>query len=170
MNFDDYIFALNSNTKNERLEALRKIKNLIDSGEIKRETCEGIANNHIHTTYSFSPYSPTAAAFMAWQAGLETCGIIDHDGVGGCKEFIEASKIIGIPATCGLECRVRTDGTKLYGRMINNAEQKSIAYVVMHAIPLCVLKEIDDIFKPLREKRNERNMCNCVCDNNGEFV
>ncbi|MBQ8146642.1 MAG: PHP domain-containing protein [Clostridia bacterium] len=161
MNFDNYIFSLNSKNKRERLDALRKIKELIDSGVIKREKCEGIANNHIHTTYSFSPYSPTAAVFMAWQAGLETCGIIDHDGVGGCKEFIEASEIIGIPATCGLECRVRTDGTKLYGRMINNTEQKSVAYVVMHAIPPRVLNEIDEIFKPLREKRNERNIKMC---------
>lgn len=162
MNFDNYISQLNADTKEERLLALKKIKELIDKGEIVREKCEGIANNHIHTTYSFSPYSPSAAVYMAWKAGLETCGIIDHDGVGGCKEFIEASKIIGIPATCGLECRVRTDGTKLYGRMINNTDQKSIAYVVAHAIPLNSLNEIDSIFKPLREKRNERNEKMCA--------
>ena len=161
MNFDNYISALNSKTKEERLCALREIKKLIDSGEITHLRCEGIANNHIHTTYSFSPYSPTAAVFKAWCEGLETCGIIDHDGIGGCREFIEASEIIGIPATCGIECRVRTDGTKLYGRMINNAEQKSIAYVVMHAIPLDALDEIDEIFKPLRKKRNERNINMC---------
>ena len=162
MNLDGYISLLNGKTKKERLDALKEIKKLIDKGEIVRERCEGVANNHIHTTYSFSPYSPTAAAFMAWQEGLETCGIIDHDGVGGCREFIEASEIIGIPATCGLECRVRTDGTKLYGRMINNTDQKSIAYVVMHAIPVSVLDEVEAVFKPLREKRNERNIKMCA--------
>ena len=162
MNLDDYISLLNGETKEERLEALREIKKRIDNGELVRTKCEGVANNHIHTIYSFSPYSPTAAAFMAWQEGLETCGIIDHDGISGCYEFIEASKIIGIPATCGLECRVRTDGTKLYGRMINNTDQRSIAYVVMHAIPLNVLDEVDAVFKPLREKRNERNIKMCA--------
>lgn len=162
MNLDNYIFKLNSPIKDERLGALREIKNLIDNGEVKREVCTGLANNHIHTTYSFSPYSPTSAVFEAWRAGLETCGIIDHDGVGGCEEFIEASKIIGMPATCGLECRVRTDGTKLYGRMINNGDQKSIAYVVMHAIPPAFLKEIDKAFRPLRKKRNERNAKMCI--------
>ena len=161
MNFDNFIPKLNSRTREERISALKEIKVLIDKGEITRNVCEGIANNHIHTTYSFSPYSPTAAVFQAWAAGLETCGIIDHDGVKGCMEFIEASKIIGIPATCGLECRVKTDGTKLYGRMINNTDQRSIAYVVMHAIPLCVLDEIDKIFEPLRQKRNERNELMC---------
>ncbi len=162
MELDNYISALNAKTKAERLDALRKIKEQIDSGVIKRDVCEGIANSHIHTIYSFSPYSPAAAVYKAWKTGLEICGIIDHDGVGGCKEFLEASKIIGISATCGLECRVRTDGTKLYGRMINNTDQKSIAYVVMHAIPLDVLDEVDEIFKPLREKRNERNIKMCA--------
>ena len=162
MNFDKFIPGLNAKTREERISALKKIKELIDRGEITRSVCEGIANNHIHTTYSFSPYSPTAAAFMAWAAGLETCGIIDHDGVKGCLEFIEASKIIGIPATCGLECRVKTDGTKLYGRMINNSDQKSIAYVVMHAIPIDALEQIDDLFKPLREIRNKRNEMMCT--------
>lgn len=162
MNFDNCISLLNGKTKEERLSALRQIKKKIDSGEIVRCKCEGVANNHIHTTYSFSPYSPTAAVFAAWYEGLETCGIIDHDGVSGCREFIEASEIIGIPATCGLECRVRTDGTKLYGRMINNADQKSVAYVVMHAIPPSALDEVDKIFKPLREKRNERNLKMCA--------
>ena len=162
MVIEKYIKSLNASTKKERLDALRAVKALIDKGELVRNDCEGIANNHIHTTYSFSPYSPTAAAYMAWAAGLETCGIIDHDGIGGCREFIEASDILGIPATCGLECRVRTDGTKLYGRMINNTDQRSIAYVVMHAIPLNVLDKIDEIFKPLREKRNERNIKMCA--------
>ena len=162
MNLDNYISLLNSSTKEERLSALKGIKTLIEEGVVTRAVCEGIANNHIHTTYSFSPYSPTYAAFLAWQEGLETCGIIDHDGVNGCREFIEASEIIGIPATCGLECRVRTDGTKLYGRMINNTDQKSIAYVVMYAIPLSVLEEVDEVFKPLREKRNERNVKMCA--------
>ena len=162
MDIENWTSALNGATKEERLSALRDIKKCIDMGMVKRNVCQGIANSHIHTIYSFSPYSPTAAVFKAWQSGLEVCGIIDHDGVGGCREFIEASEILGISATCGLECRVRTDGTKLYGRMINNTDQRSIAYVVMHAIPLDALDEVDKIFKPLREKRNERNVKMCA--------
>ena len=44
-------------------------------------------NNHIHTTFSFSPYSPTAAAWRARAEGLCTAGIIDHDSLGGNREF-----------------------------------------------------------------------------------
>lgn len=168
MILDNYFQELNSNSKEKRLNALREIKKLIDSGKIKRNPCHGSANNHIHTTYSFSPYSPTCAVFEAWRAGLDTCGIIDHDGIGGCREFYEAGKIINMPVTCGLECRVKTDNTRLFGRMINNTDQKSIAYVVMHAIPLNALDKVDEVFKPLREKRNERNVR--MCEKFNEFL
>lgn len=168
MKIDSFIQELNCDSKEKRLSALKKIKALIDEGKVKRKICPGYANNHIHTTYSFSPYSPSAAVFEAWRAGLETCGIIDHDGVGGCLEFYEAGKIIGMPVTCGLECRVKTDNTRLFGRMINNTDQKSIAYVVIHAIPLDKLEEIDSVFQPLRQKRNERNIR--MCEKFNEFL
>ena len=41
----------------ERLEALRGIKSAIDAGEITREGDGSWVNNHIHTCYSFSPYT-----------------------------------------------------------------------------------------------------------------
>ena len=48
-----------------------------------------MVNNHIHTTYSFSPYSPSAAVYAARAEGLATCGIVDHDSIGGAEVFIE---------------------------------------------------------------------------------
>ena len=42
-------------------------------------------NNHIHTTYSFSPYSPTAAVYFARMAGLGTCGLMDHYSIAGAQ-------------------------------------------------------------------------------------
>ena len=63
-------------------------------------------NNHIHTTYSFSPYSPTAAVYFARMAGLATCGLMDHDSIAGAEEFLAAAQAIGMGATIGIECRV----------------------------------------------------------------
>ena len=63
-------------------------------------------NNHIHTTYSFSPYSPTAAVFFARVAGLCTCGLMDHDSIAGAEEFLNAAEIAKMGATIGMECRV----------------------------------------------------------------
>ena len=123
-------------------------------------------NNHIHTTYSFSPYNPTAAVYMAWQNGLKTAGIMDHDSVGGAREFLEAAQVIGMPVTCGVECRVDMSKTALNGRRINNPDQKSVAYVAMHGIPHQKIEKVDAFFAPYREKRNERNrkMCKNITD------
>ena len=72
----------------ERLESLRVIA--AHTAEIERTEPGIFVNNHIHTCYSFSPYTPTSAVFYAWKAGLRTAGIMDHDSVGGMREFIEA--------------------------------------------------------------------------------
>ena len=114
-------------------------------------------NNHIHTVYSFSPYTPTAAVEAAKNNGLKTAGIMDHDTTLGAREFIEAGKKFGMPVTCGVECRADMSGTPLAGKRINNPDQLSVAYVAMHGIPHANIERVDDFFKPLRERRNVRN-------------
>ena len=118
-------------------------------------------NNHIHTTYSFSPYDPTAAVYMAWQNGLKTAGIMDHDSTAGVREFLAAAEVIGMPVTCGVECRVDMSMTAVNGRRINNPDQNSIAYVTMHGIPHQNVEAVDAFLAPYREKRNERNRKMC---------
>lgn len=71
-------------------------------------------NNHIHTTFSFSPYSPTAAVFFARRAGLCTCGLMDHDSIAGAQEFLDAAKVAGMAATIGMECRASFLGHALW--------------------------------------------------------
>ena len=43
--------------------ALENLKKLLESEPLPPVARD--VNNHIHTTYSFSPYSPTAAVFFA---------------------------------------------------------------------------------------------------------
>ncbi len=118
-------------------------------------------NNHIHTTYSFSPYTPASAVYTAAMAGLSTAGIMDHDSVGGIREFKRAGAIIGMPVTSGFECRVSVKGTALEGRRLNNPDQVSCSYVAMHGIPEGSIDEAERILAPLRERRNERNRKMC---------
>jgi len=151
------IDELNAPERDERLRALRELARMYESGAIKPpETGENI-NNHIHTTYSFSPYSPSKAAYLAWASGLATAGIIDHDSVGGVEEFIEAGQIIGLPVTVGFECRCSFRNTPFEGKRLNNPDQASIAYMTMHAIPHQMLAEAEKYLAPYREKRNIRN-------------
>lgn len=148
---------LNHDNVNTRLECLQELQKLIEAGQLERPQPGGFVNNHIHTTYSFSPYSPTKAVWMAYNAGLTTAGIMDHDSISGAKEFIEAGKIVGIATTIGVECRADFSATPLNGKRINNPDQKSIAYVALHGVPHTQIDKVDAYFAPYREKRNERN-------------
>ncbi len=145
----------------ERLAALAELKKAIDRGEIATPEKGIFVNNHIHTSYSFSPYTPTSAVFYAWKAGLRTAGIMDHDSVGGIREFIRAGEIMEMPITCGFECRVNVEGTPLLGRKINNPDQKSCAYLAMHGIPHQNVDKAEAVLAGVREKRNRRNRKMC---------
>jgi len=114
-------------------------------------------NNHIHTTYSFSPYSPSKALWMAFISGLSTAGIMDHDSVGGALEFIEAGQILQMPVTVGMECRVDMSATRLAGKRINNPDQKGTAYMAVHGIPHNRLERVSAFIRPYQEHRNRRN-------------
>ncbi len=143
---------LNSVNMEERLSELSRLKN-----ESETPKKLGFVNNHIHTTYSFSPYSPTKALWLAYNAGLETAGIMDHDSVSGCREFLRAGEILDFPTTIGVECRADFSKTTLAGRRINNPDQCGVAYMALHSIPHDKIDEADAFFAPLREKRNVRN-------------
>ena len=153
MNRDDLIAGLNAETREERLGTLAEIKCRTEMGELKTPAKTGYVNNHIHTIYSFSPYSPSMAIYKAWQSGLRTAGIMDHDSVSGALEFIEAGQIIGMPTTIGCECRVDMSSTKVAGKRINNPDQNSIAYVAIHGLPHQNIYVMDTFF--------ERNRAMC---------
>lgn len=161
MNMDSLISALNAEIKEERLEALREIKARTDKGELHTPEKTSYVNNHIHTTYSFSPYSPTKALYLAWQNGLGTAGIMDHDSVSGAVEFIEAGEIIGMPVTVGAECRLNMESTALNGKRINNPDQISVAYSAIHGIPHQMIPKFDEFFEKYRRRRNLRNIKMC---------
>ncbi len=159
---EKYFAELNAPTAERRLEALEKLIKL--EGGIP-EPIDNV-NNHIHTTYSFSPYSPTKAVYMATANRLSTAGIMDHDSIAGAEEFIEAAKIAGIASTVGIECRVKMDKTAIGMRKINNPDQDGVAYVALHGVPHQNIKMVNDFFAPYRAKRNLRNikMCQNITD------
>lgn len=154
---NDLIYQLNADTKEKRLAALRELKKLIGSGEIPMPEKQGYTNNHVHTTYSFSPYSPAKAVWMALASGLSTVGIIDHDAINGAEEFIEAGEILGLPTTIGFELRTDWSNTKLSGKRINNPDQVSSAYICAHGLPHTQIKNADKYLKNIRTAREKRS-------------
>ncbi|MBE7010016.1 MAG: PHP domain-containing protein [Ruminococcaceae bacterium] len=114
-------------------------------------------NNHIHTIYSFSPYSPTVALAKAYEAGLCTAGIMDHDSISGAHEFLAAGEILNMKTTIGAECRASMEGTAIEDKRINNPDQKGVIYMALHGIPHTQIDKVTEFFKPYTEARNARN-------------
>ena len=153
---DKIIQEINSSNKKSRLYGLEKIYKLMEIEKEQFKKTEEV-NNHVHTIYSFSPYSPSMAAYLAWRAGLQAVGIMDHDSVSGCKELMEACKIIGIASTVGFELRVNFFGTLVEGRTLNNPDSKNIGYIAIHGIPDSKLSEAIKFLHPIQIARNKRN-------------
>ena len=144
---------LNAPTKEERLANLAAI---LPETKFPPMVSQYI-NNHIHTTYSFSPYSPTAAVYAARMEGLCTAGIIDHDSISGAREFLEAAKMVDMPVTIGMECRVSMDGTRLEGRRTNNPDQVGVSYMTIQSVPHNRIDELTEFFRPYQAARHARN-------------
>lgn len=152
---DREIVFLNAETPEQRLENLKK---LLAEEKEKPEVLPQYSNNHIHTTFSFSPYSPTAAVWAARRAGLSTAGIMDHDSIGGAAEFRKAAKLAGVGSTCGVEMRISWKDTPFAARRINNPDQCGVAYMAFHSIRERYFEQTAEFLKPYREKRNARNI------------
>lgn len=152
----DMVTELNHPDPAVRMRAAAAVGTLIRSGSLPVNAGDEV-NNHVHTSFSFSPYQPAAAAFAAYQAGLKAVGIMDHDSVGGCAEFIAAAAEIGIASTCGFELRVHFTGTAMEGRKLNNPDSCNIGYMAIHGIPKQRLADAAEFLKPLQRARNLRN-------------
>lgn len=146
------IDRLNHPDRTRRLEALAALRDAPRGPQ-----APGHVNNHIHTRYSFSPYSPAAAVFEACRAGLVTAGIMDHDSIAGGTEFLEAGRIMALPVTCGVECRVSFAGTPFADALINNPDQRGVAYMALHGVPAGQRHGVQEAFGPLRAARDRRN-------------
>ena len=140
----------------DRNERLRHLAEAAASAQFP-ETVPVYVNNHIHTFYSFSPYSPAAAVYAARLEGLATAGIVDHDTMAGAAEFLEAAQIIGMPATVGMECRVSFADTAFAGHRLNSPDQTGIAYMTIQSVPHDRIDALTAYFAPFRKMRENRN-------------
>ena len=161
----ELIKKLNGGTMEDRLNALKEIVKAEKEKPVRRDND---ANNHIHTIYSFSPYSPTKAAYMAYKAGLTSAGIMDHDSLSGVEEFKKACEIVGLGSTCGVEVRCKYN--KGFGKM-NHPDQAECIYMAAHGIPAQNVKAFNEYLAPYRQKRNERDaeMCKLITGKFGKF-
>lgn len=154
--YEGLVKQLSHGSLKERKSALITIAELIESNCLSRVANEEV-NNHVHTTYSFSPYSPYGAAFAAWSDGLQAVGLMDHDSVSGAEEMLESCRVLNIASTVGFEIRVNFSGTSVEGLRTNNPDSVNISYITVQGIPAGKFGVVEDFLKPVNIKRNIRN-------------
>jgi len=147
---------LEADRADDRLAALREIV-LENRDSILDIAPSEEVNNHVHTHYSFSPYSPTSVVYHARRSGLQAVGSVDHDSIGAAEELIEAARIIGIGSTVGCELRVSFAETPFSARRLNNPDTLGNAYIVLHGVPRDRIGELRRILRPIHAARNARN-------------
>jgi len=128
-------------------------------------------NNHIHTIYSFSPYSPSMAALLARNAGLGAAGSVDHDSIAAANEMLAACAILGIGGCVGAEIRVsfRTGADGKPGafasRKLNNPDSTGYAYTTIQGVPKQSIQKMAGFLAPIRKERLRRTQAMAVSAN-----
>ena len=123
---------------------------------------QGEVNNHIHTIYSFSPYTPSMAALCARDAGLCAAGSVDHDSIAAADEMLAACSVLGIGGCVGFEVRVSfktgSDGNPgpFACRKINNPDSIASAYMTVQGIPRQSIPVAAGFLAPIRKQRLKR--------------
>ena len=142
---------------------------LFKRSDFKRSEAE--INNHIHTIYSFSPYSPCMAALLARDAGLGAAGSVDHDSIAAAEEMLSACAILGIGGCVGFEVRVSfktgADGkpSPFASRKINNPDSEGYAYMTVQGIPRQSIQAAAEFLAPIRAERLKRSKAMTVSAN-----
>ena len=129
----------------------------------------GEINNHIHTIYSFSPYTPCMAALLAREAGLCAAGSVDHDSIAAANEMIAACAILGIGGCVGFEMRVSfkngADGGPFAHRKINSPDLEGYAYMTVQGVPASAIVKAAEFLTPVRRIRLERTKAMTIAAN-----
>ena len=170
---NDHLKVINdpSLDRAERLAALKSHATAFPAPQAPAGRADAEINNHIHTIYSFSPYTPSMAALLARDAGLGAAGSVDHDSISAAEEMLEACKILGIGGCVGFEVRVslRTgaDGKEspFADKKINNPDSNGYAYMTVQGMPRQYISRAAEFLVPVRAERLKRTRAMMVSAN-----
>jgi len=140
----------------ERTAALRAF--VAAGGTRDAPAFSGEINNHIHTIYSFSPYTPSMAALKAREAGLEAAGSVDHDSYAAAPEMRAACAALGLGCVTGFELRASLRHTEFGSRKINSPDSPGIVYMTIQGVPAPAAPRVAAFLEKIHAARRARNL------------
>jgi len=149
---------LDSFNSDERKEALLKLCEKVEAGEIILPEPGSNVNLHCHTFFSYNcyGYSPGKFAWLARKKGLAVAGIVDFDVLDGLEEFLGAAKLLGLKACVGMETRVFIP--EFAEKEINSPGEPGISYHMGVGFSEQSLEgEAQDFLAGLKETAQKRN-------------
>lgn len=155
MQREPLIKMLGHKSLKKRLKAIKLLKKaeLEDETLIPEGKSVGILS--VHTYYSFSPYSPALAAYMAYTNGNRCVAISDHDTLSGAEEFCRAAEMLGMECCAGLQLRARFYEDKK--RWLNNFYEQDVGFVAVRGIPSSEWSVANKELAETRTKRADRD-------------
>ena len=142
----------------EREQALNRLLEKIETGEITLPQAGTVVNLHCHTFCSYNSYgySPSKFAWLARKAGLAVAGVVDFDVLDALEEFLIAARRLGLKGCAGLETRVFVP--EFSTRVINSPGEPGVSYHMGVGFPKARLKgEPSEFLLNLRKTAQERN-------------
>ena len=116
---------MNSFNAEERKQALMELIN--KNNEYTKEGTNVNMHFHSFNSYNCENWSPTRIAFESKQRGLYATGIIDFDVIDGRDEFLEASELLGLRASVGIE--TRAFHTEFSNREVDSPGEPGVSYI-----------------------------------------
>ena len=156
MDREQLVSMLSAKSEGKRIKAVKLLKRAEedDSSLIPEVDMNG-GTLSVHTYYSFSPYTPSLAAYMAYRSGLGCASVSDHDTLSGADEFTAAAAILGMESSAGLQLRARFYTGK--GRWLNNFYERDIGFVAIRGIPERSWKSLNKRLEYIRKRRIARD-------------
>lgn len=133
--------ALNSKFQWVRLSALKKIAKTQEFDSVQKTFDTAL---QIHTYHSFSQFSPSLSAYVAHKFGLRVAGNMDNYTFKGAKEFIKASRILGLTYSIGTKFRLN----------FNEADVK-LANVAVMGVAVRFIDQIQGALEKYRKRQIE---------------
>ena len=86
---------------------------------------------HLHTTASDGDFAPADVVRKAWDAGLRTIAITDHDTVGGVREAQQCGDALGMRVIVGIEVSAVQSGRDVHilGYFVNPAHPPLVTFL-----------------------------------------